>query len=68
MATTLIPIIVPSIDLASYYCKKIYYSVLLRGVVDCQYKFWDYNFGWAENIHNFSLFHKLKTGKKTMNE
>ena len=41
-----------SIDHPSYYCRKGYYSVLLQGVVDCQCKLWDYNFGWAESIHD----------------
>ena len=29
-----IPIIAPSIDPASYYCRKGFYSILLQGVVD----------------------------------
>lgn len=60
-------IIVPSVDLASYYCRKLYYVVLLHGVVNCQYLFWDYIFGWARSILNWSLFHNSKI-EKTMNE
>ena len=39
-----IPIIAPSIDHASYYCRKGFYSVLLQGVVNSQCKFWNYDF------------------------
>ena len=34
-----IPIIAPSIDLASYYCRKGFYLILLQGIVDSQCKF-----------------------------
>jgi hypothetical protein len=61
-----IPIIAPSIDPASYYCRKGYYSVLLQGVVDSQCKFWDYDFGWAGSIHDWVLFQKSEIGKRTM--
>ena len=61
-----IPIIAPSIDPASYYCRKRFYSVLLQGVVDYQCKFWDYDFGWAGSIHDWSLFQKSEIGKRTM--
>jgi hypothetical protein len=62
-----IPIIAPSIDPASYYCRKGFYSVLFQGVMDCQCKFWYYDFGWAESIHDWSLFQKNKIRKKLMN-
>jgi len=39
-----ISIIAPSIDCASHYCRKGFYSVLLQVEVDCQCKFWDYDF------------------------
>ena len=51
-----IPIIAPSIDPASYYCRKRFYSVLLQGVVDSQCKFWNYDFGRAGSIHDWVLF------------
>jgi len=59
-----IPIIAPSIDLALYYCRKGFYSVLLQGVVYSQCKFWD--FGWAGSIHDWVLFQKSEIGKRTM--
>jgi len=42
-----VPIIAPKIDLASYYCRKGFYSTLLQGVVDSKCLFWDFDFGWA---------------------
>ena len=47
-----IPIIAPSIDHASYHCRKLFYLVLFQGVVDSQCKFWKYDFGWANSIHD----------------
>ena len=40
-----IPIIAPSNNPVSYYCRKGFYSCLLQRVVDSKYKFWDYDFG-----------------------
>jgi len=37
-------IIAPPIDQASYYCRNVFYLVLLQGVIDAKCKFWDYNF------------------------
>jgi hypothetical protein len=37
-----IPIIAPSIDQASYYCRNVFYLVLLQGVIDAKCKFWDF--------------------------
>jgi len=62
-----IPVTVLGIDLASYYYRKGFYLVLLQGIVDCQCKFWNYNFGWAGIIHDWFLFQKSKIGKGTMN-
>jgi hypothetical protein len=36
-------------------------------VVDCQCKFWDYDFSWARSIHYWSLFQKSEIGKRKMN-
>ena len=62
-----IPIIAPNIESASYYCRNGFYSILLQGIVNCQCKFWDYDFNWAGNIHDRSLFQKLEN-KKPKNE
>jgi len=62
-----IPIIAPSINPASYYCRKGLYLVLFQSIVDYQYKFWDYNLSSARSLHDWSLFQKSKIGKRTVN-
>jgi hypothetical protein len=51
-----IPIIAPSLDPISYYCRKGFYLALLQGVVDNRCRFWDYDFGWAGHCHDWALF------------
>ena len=55
-------------DLASYYYRKKFYSILLQVVVNCKYKFWNNDFGLAKSIHNWLLFQKSEIGKRYMNE
>jgi hypothetical protein len=62
-----IPIIAPNTNPTLHYCRKGFSLVLHQGEVDCQCKFWDYNFGWAGSICDWSLFQKSKIGKRTMN-
>ena len=59
-----IPIIAPIHDPVSYYCRKGFYSYLLQGVLDSKCKFWDYDFGWCGQIHDWALFQKSEIGKK----
>ena len=61
-----VPIIAPKIDPASYCCRKCFYSALLQGVVDSKCLFWDFNFGWAGNIHDWSIFQRTEIGKKIL--
>jgi len=61
-----IPIIAPKVDSTSYYCRIFFNLILLQGVVDAQYKFWNYDFGWAGSIYDWTLFQKSEIGKKTM--
>ncbi len=61
-----IPIIAPPNDLAFYYCRKWFYSVLIQGVVDVKWKLWDYDFGWVGRKHDWTLFQKIEIGKMTM--
>jgi len=35
-------------------------------VVDARCKFWDYDFGWAGSIHDWTLLQKLEIGNKTI--
>jgi hypothetical protein len=39
---------------------------LLQGVVNAKCKFWDYDFGWCGQIHDWTLFQKFEIGKKNM--
>ena len=47
----------------NYYYKKSFCSGLLRGIVDTKCAFWDYEFGWAKNMHDWTLFHLTKVEK-----
>ena len=38
-----------------YYCCKGFYSVILQGIIDPQCKFWDFDFGWPVNCHDWSV-------------
>jgi hypothetical protein len=61
-----IPIIALPIDPTSYYCRKGFYSTLLQGVVDKNCKFWDFDFGWAGQYHDWTLFQNTEIGKKVI--
>ena len=63
---THIPIIAPIHDPISYYFRKNFYSCLLHGVVDSKCKFWDYDFSWCGQIHDWALFQKTEIKEKTM--
>jgi hypothetical protein len=52
-----VPIIAPKVDPKSYYCWKSLYSTLIQGVVNAKCTLWDYNYGWASNIHDWAFFH-----------
>jgi hypothetical protein len=54
-----IPITTPTHDASTYYCQKGFYSVILQGVVDIDYKFWDYDFGWAGSCHDWTIFQRI---------
>ena len=58
-----IPILAPIIGGEDYYCGKSFNSALLQGIVDTKCVFWDYEFGWAESIHDKTLFQLTKVGK-----
>jgi hypothetical protein len=55
-----VPIITPKVDPKSYYCQKDFYSTLIQGVVDANYSFWDYDYGWA-NSSMIGLFSKKQS-------
>jgi len=39
---------------------------LLQGIVDKDCKFWDFDFGWAGQCHDWTLFQNSEIGKKVM--
>ncbi|CAM1312244.1 Uncharacterised protein r2_g2256 [Pycnogonum litorale] len=57
---THIPIISPKIDHTDYFNRKDYHSILLQGVVDATYRFWDISVGAPGKIHDARLFRQSK--------
>ncbi len=55
-----IPIVAPKVNSKSYYCQKGFYSTLIQEIVDAKCNFWDYDYGWARNIHDWVFFSKNK--------
>ena len=47
----------------NYYCRKSFHSVLLQGIVDTKCVFWNYEFEWAGNMHDWTLFQLTIVGK-----
>ena len=43
-----------------YYCRISFHSVLLQCIVDTKCVFWNYRFGWAWNMHDWTLFQLTK--------
>ena len=46
----------PNLPLALRLNRKGYYSVVLRAIVDCNYKFFDINVGWSGKVHDARVF------------
>ncbi len=63
-----IPIVAPKVDPKSYYCRKRFYSTLIQGIVDAKCNFWDYDYGWVKNIHDWALFQKTYVGSCVMKD
>jgi hypothetical protein len=49
-----------------YYCWKSFHSAILQGIVDVNYKFWDFEFGWIGSLHDWFVFQVTKVGKAFM--
>ena len=49
-----------------YYCRKSFHSVILQRIVDVHCKFWDYEFGWAGNLHDWVIFQVTKIERACM--
>lgn len=54
--STHIPIIAPSAYHTDYHNHKGWYSVLIQGLVDCNYKFLDFDVGWPGKCHDAFVF------------
>ena len=51
-----IPIIAPPEYHTDYFNRKGWHSVILQGVVDPCYRFWDINVGWQGSVHDAGVF------------
>ena len=51
-----IPIITPTEFHTDYFNRKGWHSVILQGVVDPCYRFWDINVGWPGSVHDARVF------------
>ena len=61
-----IPVLAPVIGGEDYYCRKSFHSALLQGIVDSNCIFWDYEFGWAGSLHDWTVFQQTKIGRACM--
>ena len=58
-----IPVLAPVIGGQDYYCRKSFHSAILQGIVGPDCMFWDYEFGWAGSLHDWSVFQVTKIGR-----
>ena len=58
-----IPILAPVFRGEHYYCRKLFHSALLQSVGDTKCVFWDYEFGWAGNMYDWTLILLTKVGR-----
>jgi hypothetical protein len=61
-------VIAPKVDPKSYYCQKGFYSTWIQGVVDAKCSFWDYDYGWACSIHDWTFFQKIELRNRVMKD
>ena len=62
-----IPIKAPSEFHADYYNRKGWYSIILQGLVDSNYKFIDINIGWPGKVHDARVFSNSSVFTKGQN-
>jgi hypothetical protein len=58
-----IPVLALLIGGEDYYCCKSFHSVLLQGIADANCILWDYKFGWAGSLHDWTIFQQTKIGR-----
>lgn len=51
-----IPILALVIGSEDYYCHKSFHLVLLEGIVEVNYVFRNYEFGWTRSLHGWYIF------------
>ena len=49
-----------------YYCHKSFHLAILKEIVVVNYKFWDFEFGCAGSLHDWSVFQVTKVEKTFM--
>jgi hypothetical protein len=57
-----IPVLAHVIGREDYYCRKSFHSTILLGIIDVNYKFWDFEFGRTSSLHDSSNFQVTKVG------
>uniref|UniRef100_A0A1X7U837 Uncharacterized protein n=1 Tax=Amphimedon queenslandica TaxID=400682 RepID=A0A1X7U837_AMPQE len=57
---THLPIIAPSECAKNYYNRKGFHSILMQGLVDCNYCFTDIYIGWPGSVHDARVFSHSK--------
>jgi hypothetical protein len=56
----------PMIGGEDYYYRKSFHLAILQGIVDVNCKFWDFEFGWAGSLYDWSVFQVTKVGRAFM--
>ena len=49
-------VLAPVIGEKDYYYRRSFHLALFQVVVDTKCLFWDYKFGWAGSVYNWTLF------------
>ena len=49
-------VLAPLIGGQYYYCRKSFHLAILQGIVGPDCMFWNYEFGWAGSLHDWSIF------------
>ena len=55
-------VLAPIIDGDDYYCRKSFHSAILQGNAGPDCMFWNYEFGWARSLHDWTIFQVTKIG------
>ena len=61
-----IHVLAPLIGGQDYYCRLSFHSAIMQGIVGPDCMFWDYEFGWAGSLYDWSVFQVTKIGHEYM--